>query len=241
VDAVILAGGRGQRVAGITKLFHKPLLEIEGEPLLLRAVRQARSLGVEVPVVVTSPAIATLVAQVLGDVPANLIIQREPLGPGDALRVGLQVRNRSVGSYRVLVLLSDNYTSDADLTAVCSHEVAVGVHTTPRTEAQRFTWYDPDRGAWIEKKTIPDGSPVECWVGPFVGWRSKMERVMSRVCETRKFNGGEALIGPYLGEMTNETRTVRVEVSSIDVGTVESYRAVKERVGDSSIAVGRSR
>lgn len=240
MDAVILAGGRGQRVAGITKLFHKPLLEIEDEPLLLRAVRQARLLGVDEPVVVTSPNIATLVAQLLGTTPATLIIQREALGPGDALRVGLQVRNRSVGSYRVLVLLSDNYTSDDDLRRVAAQEVAVGVSTMTRQDAHRFTWFDPERGTWIEKQTIPEGPPIECWVGPFVGWRSKMERVMSRVCETRRYNGGEALIGPYLGEMT-EVNAPRVEVSSIDVGTVEAYRAVKERVGDASIAVGQSR
>lgn len=227
MDAVILAGGRGERMTDITSLYRKPLLEVDGVPLVRRAVELAISVGVAEPVVVAAPPNALDICEALAGLPVALIIQARPLGPADALRVGLKVHNVSLGSYRVMVLLADNVLRHEDLETISRHETAVGVAVKPRSEAGRFTWFDPDSDDWREKVEIPDGEPVECWVGPFVGLRSKMDRVTREVCLAAREKCSEALIGPYLGRMTNEEHTPRIRVSSIDVGTPEAYAAVK--------------
>lgn len=227
MDAVILAAGRGERISSLVPPFRKPLIKVNGVPLVRTAVELAISVGVENPVVVAAPINAYDVDTALSGLPATIVIQRKPYGPGDALRVGLQVRNLSLGSYRVLVLLSDNVVTYADVNSVVQHEVAIGVQPMLRTAAERYTWFDPDLQDWFEKVKIPDGELVDCWVGPFVGWRSKMERVLRETCDDARRRNVEALIGPYLGRMTNENTTPRVHVMSVDIGTPESYRAVK--------------
>ena len=226
MDAVILAGGRGERMAGVTSLYGKPLLQVDGSPLVRRAVELAISVDVTEPVVVVSPENASNIHEALEGLPATLIIQRRPAGPADALRLGLKVHTSSLGCYRVLVLLSDNVLTYEDVAAVTKHETAVGVSVKPRSEAQRFTWFDPELNDWREKVEIPDGDPVECWVGPFVGLRRNMDRVVREVSTFSRAASTEALIGPHLGHMTNGEHTPRIPVSSVDVGTPEAYAKV---------------
>lgn len=231
MDAVILAGGRGTRMGRLAPPFHKPILEVNGVPLVRQAVELALGARVAVPVVVVAPENAADVAHALDGLAAALIIQREPRGPGDALRVGLQVVPSRTTSDRVLVLLSDNVTIPASVAAVADpwNVTAVGVRQIRRAEAVRYTrWED---GRWVEKVPFddPDGPPAECWVGPFVGWRSHMERVLDDVCAAALEVRQEAPIGPYLSRfMRNPDDVIRVPVSSYDVGTVEAYRQATE-------------
>lgn len=227
MDAVVLAAGRGERLSSLVPPFRKPLIEVNGVPLVRTAVELAIGAGVEQPVVVAAPINAADVDAALSGLPACIVIQRQPHGPGDALRVGLQVHDRSLGCYRVLVLLSDNVITHNDVREVMKHEVAIGVRSTPRANANRFTWFDPTLHDWREKVTITDGEPVDCWVGPFIGWRSRMERVMQEVCDDARRRDGEALIGPYLGLMTNHQYTPRVPVSAVDVGTPEAFAEMR--------------
>ena len=225
MDAVILAAGVGKRMQGITRAYYKPLLRVNGVPLVRAAVKLAINAGVDVPVVVVAPQNADVIDQTLADLPATLIVQRTPDGPGDALRVGLQVRGPRA-SYRVLVLLADNVTTDEDVRNVIQFETAVGVNEIPRSDAGRYTRFDPDLNDWVEKVPITDldGPPMECWVGPFVGWRDKMEPVLEEVWFNAKRDGVEALIGPHLGKfMCTELKSARVRVSSVDVGTVDAF------------------
>lgn len=225
MDAVILAAGRGERVRDLAPEFHKPLLPIDGTPLVCRAVDLALEAGVHTPVVVVAPSNAEAISGALEDRSAQLIIQREPRGPGHALLVGLSVYPRGAhrAADRVLVLLSDNVVSRADVEAVSACETAIGTKKIERREAHRFTRFENNE--WVEKKSIGklDGSPFECWVGPLVVWRSNTVKALQLVCE--EFDGsGEVLIGPYLRSFMTLGNHVLVPVSSFDVGTIESYR-----------------
>lgn len=224
MDAVILAAGRGERVQDIAPAFHKPLLPIDGTPLVCRAVDLALEAGVHTPVVVVAPSNAEAISGALGDRQSQLIIQREPRGPGHALMIGLSVHPRPhCVSDRVLVLLSDNVVSNADVNAVSACTTAIGTKKIERREAHRFTRFENNE--WVEKKSIGklDGLPFECWVGPLVVWRSNTVRALQLVC--REFDGdGEVLIGPYLRSFMHIGSHTLVPVSSFDVGTIESYR-----------------
>ncbi len=222
MDAVILAAGQNTRLLNYVPAFHKPLLPHSiTESLLRNAVRLAIAQGVERPVVVASPANAYEVSRDLAGLPMDIVIQRVPTGPGEALRLGLAL-NVGTPSSRVLVLLSDNTLTQDDVSAVClDHKTAIGCRTMPIDEAERFTWYDADEYRWREKEKVPNrlAHGVPCWVGPFVGMRAKMETVLRFA---RPING-EYAIGPHLDDLTD--KGIRVQVSSQDVGTEESYLA----------------
>lgn len=226
MDAVILAGGRGTRMEGVAEPFHKPLLPVNGVPLVCAAVDLAHGAGVDRPVVVVAPENASAIATALGVRKATLIIQREPLGPADALLTGLRVRTKfnTLPDFRVLVLLSDNVTTDHDVALVTAHETAVGIRAIDPKHAHRFTRLE-EPGMWVEKKPITDMTkPVPCWVGPFVGWRDNMERALADECTDAYLENREALIGPLLNKFSRDGRHTVVNVSSYDVGTIEAYR-----------------
>lgn len=224
MDAVILAGGRGNRVKTITAEFHKPLLAArDGVPLVCHAVDAALLLGVHTPVVVVAPSNAEAISGALGERRVSLVVQREPLGPGHALLVGLSVQPRPfIESDRVLVLLSDNVTTLSDVREVTSFETAVGVRLIERRDAQRYTRFESDK--WVEKTAIAnlDGPPLHCWVGPIVVWRRSTVRVLHDLVRSR-IGDAEVPIGPYLSSMMRHCQNILVPVSSLDVGTAESY------------------
>jgi NDP-sugar pyrophosphorylase family protein len=223
VDAVILAGGRGTRMMGTAPEYHKPLLPIDGVPLVCRAVDLAIEAGVKCPVVVVSPHNAEAICGALGDRQAAIVIQRQPLGPGHALLLGLLLKVAPYSeSDRVLVLLSDNLSTDHDIEVVNQHTTAVGVRTIDRNQAHRFTRYENDR--WIEKKSIgsTEGAPFACWVGPFIGWRPNMTKALANAFNNR-VDDSELLIGPYLKLFMTNHKDVLQHVSSLDVGTIEDY------------------
>lgn len=83
--AIVLAAGRGSRMRSNVP---KPLQPIAGSPLLVHALRTLREAGADACVVVASPADADALRTVAED--ATLVEQAEPLGTGDALRVGLK-------------------------------------------------------------------------------------------------------------------------------------------------------
>jgi CTP:molybdopterin cytidylyltransferase MocA len=232
VDAVILAAGRGTRVGELAPPFFKPLLPIDGVPLVCRAYDLARAVDVVEPVVVVAPENAAAIDAALGpNRRAALVVQRQPYGPGHALALGLRVAG---SSRRVLVLLSDNVSTVEDVLAVSSHETSVGVKKFNRDDALRFTWLvdsaaQPGQPTWIESKNRRPylnrtSETVTCWVGPFVGWRPRMETVLQNLLDDFDPNLGELLIGPYLNLFMIDEKSVTVPVSSYDVGTIDAYR-----------------
>lgn len=227
MDAIILAGGRGTRVMELAPEYYKPLLPYKGVPMVRLSVELALNAGVECPVVVVAPANAASICEVLEGLPSFVVVQRQPLGAGHALLLGLQVGSPSyfqVRNDRVLVLLSDNVSSDADVQAVMKYKTAVGVQQIDRRDAFRFARLSDD-GRWVEKEKPPyEGAPVySCWVGPFIGWRDDMMYVLSRAVENRPADS-EVYIGPYLGEFMFDGDCHLVPVDSLDLGVADEYR-----------------
>lgn len=220
MDAVILAAGRGERLRDLTPAFHKPLLPIDGVPLVCRSVDLVENVADRV-VVVVAPANAEAISGALGSRDVFMVVQREPTGPGEALFQGLQLCLEQTA----MVLLSDNVVSQNDVERILqTGTTCVGTKYMPRADAVRFTRYEDHR--WIEKEPLtPYGEDVLCWVGPFVGHRRKMlDKFASLNRQTPPYRTGETLIGPYLGEfMLDDWETVLVD--SYDVGTLASYPA----------------
>ena len=229
MDAVILAAGRGTRVDDAADPYMKPLLVVDGEPLVVRAVKLARP-WVERSVVVASPRNAELIVNALDEheVEALVVIQARPRGPGHALLWGLSACGRSYDD-RVLVLISTDVSAPDDVAAVLQDgSTAVGVRLFTQVEAaERYTFFDFDH-VWREKeKPRTQQLLVECWVGLFVGSRSNMHDKLLRELHARAEVGVDELpIGPYLTDFMYQGRNHLVYVSSKPIKTADDYRRI---------------
>lgn len=229
MDTVILAAGRGTRLDGIAAPFHKPLLVVNGKPLIRQCVELAdEAAGGGSIIIVAAPENAAPISHVLNGAGHNrvdMILQREPRGPGHALLTGLKL----VTSNEVLVLLGDNVVSAADVKKViegrCSN--VIGVNQMPMSEAQRFTRLRMvgESVKWVEKIPVTEDDDLKktgeatCWVGPVKLDSSKMEKAIRADISSGGMVGREIPIGPLFNKL-GEFHTM--QVSSIDIGVPEA-------------------
>lgn len=218
MDCVILAAGRGQRLDGIAAPFHKPLLVVNGKPLIVSAVDLALA-HCETVAVVVAPENAAPINHVLGRRNIEMVVQRFPDGPGHALLRGL----RTTQSKYVTVLMADNVLSHEDLrNAVSEPEIsAIGVRHMSLTEASRFTYLSQSDG-WCE-----DGSPqmedadsqgtVPCWCGPLTVNRVRAFEVLARASFVQ-----ELKIGPHLNKIFADDSPYLFTSQSMDIGVPEA-------------------
>lgn len=211
MDAVILAGGRSERLNGVVPPFHKPFLVVEGESLLVAAVHHARSLRAERIVVVASAENVLPATQLLAHHnPSEVVVVTASGGPGPALRLGLELCRSADG--RVLVLLSDNVHRDKDVMELGNHRYGVGVQFADEVTAQRFTRRRGDEwieGPWVDR--APNAArQALTWSGLLLVDRDSASRAL----------GADPLIGPHIGELTPSTYggPDPVRVCSYDVG-----------------------
>lgn len=223
MDTVILAAGKGDRLNGIMPRFWKPLLVIDGKPLIRQAVENAISVtsaGGAHPnvIVVAAPENAAPICDVLGNLPATVVVQRRTDGPGAGLVLGM----RLCDSERVLVLMGDNITPRDDVKLIAeSPGCAVGIRRMkPTAEVERFTRY-MGGGKWVEKTPLTPQelteSYIDVWLGPLVVRRFDTQKTYNAIVPAMN---EELPIGPYLGRIAPSPTFV--EVSSFDIGTPET-------------------
>jgi bifunctional N-acetylglucosamine-1-phosphate-uridyltransferase/glucosamine-1-phosphate-acetyltransferase GlmU-like protein len=235
VDTVILAAGRGARLNGIAAPFHKPLLIVNGMPLIVQLVRAAHATfrGSDETarvVVVVAPENAQAISAVLSahelfDV--QYVLQPLAHGPGDALRRGLVAAQDG----RTLVLMADNVISQATLERVVDEATpyAVGCVDMPPQDAARFTRYNWQTSGWDERVPVVDDhiskitNMVTCWVGPLIIDRAKALDELN--CHLPgKLPGEEILIGPNLRFLIpSNVGYEMVEVDVTDIGLPEMW------------------
>lgn len=228
MDTVILAAGKGSRLDGIAAPFHKPLLVVNGQPLIRQCVELAeRAAGPGSIIVVAAPENAAPISHVLngaGHGRVDMIIQREPKGPGHALLTGLKL----VTTDQVLVLLGDNVVTYADVDKVVKAGTpnTIGVSLMPLAEAQRFTRLRKVDGGlkWVEKVPVTEDDATDhgmatCWVGPCKVDTSKMEHAIRKDIGSGGVIGREIPIGSLFNKL-GDFGTVAVQ--SIDIGVPEA-------------------
>ena len=169
MDAVILAAGKGERLDGIAAPYHKPLLVVNGKPLIRQCVDHVLDFADKI-IIVAAPENALPISQVLSSdllyENVEIIIQRKPKGPGDALMKGLNLAS----ARETLVLMGDNVIHKGDVSKIAKQLAinVVGVATVPPTEENnRFTRLSGD--LWIEKTpftTAEHGRDAIIWLGP---------------------------------------------------------------------------
>jgi molybdopterin-guanine dinucleotide biosynthesis protein A len=181
MDIIILAAGKNERLKGIVPPFHKPLLVINGRPLITQLVEAVRSLtslhatpGVTPRIIIVcAPQNISALTAVLPMVDNMLfVIQREADGVLNAVRTGLAVATDTTA----MLLCADNIIALSTWSlepfyreSTTDHD-ALYVHGQfiPAPEVERFTYFSD--GKWFEKTSVVGSSPAQkfCWLGPLV-------------------------------------------------------------------------
>src|SRR5439155_4102133 len=109
MEAVVMAAGEGRRLRPLTERYAKPVLPIDGRPVLVTLLHELRAAGIERVTVVTGH-LAEQVESLLEGFPLELrfVRQPQPLGSADAVRRA-QVRPPC------LVLAADTVFSNGDV------------------------------------------------------------------------------------------------------------------------------
>lgn len=206
LDAVVLAGGKSERLRGIVPAYYKPFIVVGGRSLLVAAVEDALAVGAERVVVVAAGENALLVFQLVGHHSEVRVVLADG-GPARALLTGLEVCTNE----RVLVLMSDNVQKLHTLQEATASQYSIGVQNMTCADAARFTRIEFNR--WVEGST-PDNHGCKStdphtrvWCGPLV---------ISRKCALTVLPDEEK-IGPLLAELA--PHATYVETRTVDAGT----------------------
>lgn len=183
MDCVILAAGKNTRLQGIIPAYHKPLLVVNGETLLVRLVRQAQDLmskGNRL-ILVVSPfncqAIMDLMrASLSNEQRASIVYMCQDADAtfADTLLTALSFSQKSE---KVLLMCGDNYISDNDWSVFVNtcpaqgYPVATWISSSME-QTNRFAKVLPVSGhitsAPSEDSMRNDDGDFLCWLGPIV-------------------------------------------------------------------------
>jgi len=208
LDAVILAGGKSERLRGIVPPYHKPFLVVNGRSLMIAAVEEAQQAGANRIVIVATGENAMPVWQLVREMPRVTVVLDDH-GVGNALAVGLSVCREQ----RVLVLMSDNIFHKDDVPEVVAHPCAIGVQRMPARLAQRYTRLIDQ--TWVEggPSTEHYEDDIYVWCGPLVVSRNRALAMLP----------GATSIGQHLNTIC--PGATLVTTGTRDIGTPEAAAA----------------
>jgi NDP-mannose synthase len=158
VKAVIMAGGKGQRLRPFTTVFPKPLMPIGDVPMLDLVVRQLRHFGFT-EITVTVGYLAELVLAYLGDgaqygVKIHFVLEREPLGTIGPL-ASIENHGESVLVINGDVLTTIDYTDLVRSHRESGAAATVATYRRPYTVDKGIVTVDAQNrvGSFLEKPT----------------------------------------------------------------------------------------
>jgi NDP-sugar pyrophosphorylase family protein len=134
VQVVVMAAGEGRRLRPLTERYAKPVLPIDGRPVIVTLLHEVRAAEIQCVTVVTGH-LADQVERLLDGFPLDLtfVRQPEPLGSADAVRRGLK-------EVPAVVVAADTVFSPGDFerfAAVQGHAIA-GRRNPPPNPPHRF-------------------------------------------------------------------------------------------------------
>jgi NDP-sugar pyrophosphorylase family protein len=128
MEALLLAGGKGERLGDLARGRPKPLVPVAGRPLAAYAVARLAAAGVERVIVSCAAGFEELFESELSGLGVDVVAvgEREPLGRGGGLRLAASARAESGP---VLAANGDELL-DVDLGALVARHVERGVAAT---------------------------------------------------------------------------------------------------------------
>jgi len=230
VEAVVLAGGKGERLRELTgDRIPKPMVEIKGVPFLHAVLNKLRREGIY-RVVLSVGHLKEVIIDHFGHdfcgMKIEYCVEDEPLGTGGALKQAGQM----IKSSNFLVTYGDTLHQANTDSLVYMHETYDPLITmlTPVREGGDFgraiyeSWESPYITQFIEKSE--DGSPFINGATMIVN-----KKVLDRIPEGKSDFSYDVL--PILAE---ERQIVGYRYSGffVDIGTPEAVEALKKELGE---------
>lgn len=166
-SALILAAGENARLKTIVPAHLKPLMLVNGRPLIQHALRHADEWHADHKVVVASPDNVGLLTQVVHE-NVDWVVQAQPTGVVNAIWRGLKM----VKQAWTVILCSDNTFKFQDsplskTTDLDTHSL-FGARQLPLHDAHRFTRYVAgDHGVRLIEASAEE-QVHGCWIGPLL-------------------------------------------------------------------------
>jgi len=222
IDAIILSGGRGERLRGVLADRPKPLAEVGGRPFLAWLVLALANQGIR-HIVLATGYLGDAIQGAMGDgrrfgVELTYSRESEPLGTGGAVRLAApQVRTG-----RVLVLNGDSY---------CRFDLERLLRVQQQSKAAATMWLqevpDPGRFGTVElgddgrvvgfvekaQKGREDLALISC--GVYLMERSVLDRIPAKLAVSLERDVFPGLVGAELWG-------VRGEGIFVDIGTPQA-------------------
>lgn len=221
LEAIVLAGGKGTRLATVVSDRPKPMAEVAGRPFLEWLLLELRSQGVQ-RVVFSVGHLAERIFEHFGDGSAYGVAiayarEEQPLGTGGAIRAAMEL----VRGERFLALNGDSY---------CRFDVAAQLreHLARGAQATLAVTHVDDAGRYGAVQRAPDGAVrafTEKCANAGGGWISAGVYVLERSLLAPLVPGQSYSIErDVLGVApANALHSVTVRGPFIDIGTPESF------------------
>ena len=110
MQAVVIAAGEGRRLRPLTERWPKPLLPIDGKPVIATLLRELEDAGIG-PVTVVVGHLGDRIRRLLASLDVRFAEQPEPLGSADAVRRAVEAGARPP----FVVAAADTAFTDGDL------------------------------------------------------------------------------------------------------------------------------
>ncbi len=227
MDVIILAAGRNERLKGIVPLYHKPLLVVNGKPLIVRMLDIINGWTTGKIVIVVAPENAKTIVEMTRDCvnqPIDYIIQPYATGPGNAFIQAAEICK----SKKIMILCGDNYFQEEDLRQMFSlasfdgERFIIGTRTIKtKEEAQRFTVITPKWGI-LEGLALQHNDDFweniggyRCWVGPLIVPHPMFRDILNE----QSHHVSELKIGEHLDKIG--LKPTLVDCDCLDIGVPE--------------------
>lgn len=242
-DGIILAAGKNTRLKGIIPSYHKPMLLVNGRPLILTITQHLLDRCERVVLVVSpencGPITELLIAAGLASDRVHIVIQPEAKGPGEAILRALLVCK----SERVLIALGDNVIPTQDFDNVLEADFK-GIKANPSYASEHITISfvpveddsEAERFTRILGTEFIEGSPggkfqgvYRCWTGPLIADLQALENALLQLHRKSAVAGLETKISPALNYIEHRTVTA-VEGGSVDIGTSDALLQLNQEI-----------
>jgi D-glycero-D-manno-heptose 1,7-bisphosphate phosphatase len=159
LKAVILAGGRGERVRPITDTLPKPLIPINGKPIIAHQLEQLERLGIKEVIVLTGY-LASSVKSYCDKFVSLLKITCVESDPEDSPAQRLLYSRSHIGDDFLLIYCDNYILADSDINAVLQSDSRLTFLIQPRSEGN-ISINDYGHSKYDAGKRRPENKYVE--------------------------------------------------------------------------------
>lgn len=245
MKAVIMAGGKGTRISSIASDIPKPMIKIEGIPVLEREIECLRTQGF-IDIIITVSHLGNIIMDYFGDGSKISPVTGKPLG----VKIEYYFEEQPLGNAGALFKIRDKLTGDFLL---------LNADSLFDIDFNRFVAYHRSKGGLVTLFTHPNSHPYDSGLiiaddnGAVVKWLAK-EDVRPKYYRNR-VNAGLHIISPELLERKIDTPKIDLDRQILkplantgkmfvydspeyvkDMGTPDRFYAVRDDVKSGKVS-----